>query len=700
MVNTLNRLRLKEMLESYKHDFTLQHWEDERYKWIAIKHFQEHWNPFAEDFPNMLKFSLSKTKNLLARINHYPARMIVNFARAEPETVRNMFRNLFDPEREIYDRISEFKELSGSLLEKYADSGKQHYQNENAISTYLWLQHPESYYIYKFNEGMTVAQALESGQKFVKGDYANNVRNFYALYDEMREIVATDRELTSLYRGYLSDAFYPDKELRVLTADVGFYINRRITEARRPLKMKGRTFSSKTVPDSETNVDSRKTPEKTGRKPQRKKDRPAENCGHWWLNANPKIWRLSDWTVGATQAYTLYSDGGHKRRIFQNFLDARAGDLVIGYESTPVKQIVALAKVCAEQNGEDIFFEKVEGLSAPIEYSALKDCPELAGMEFFRNPQGSLFKLTAEEYDFILGVIREENPIHPAVPSDSYSAEDFLCDVYMARERFLELTEVLKAKKNIILQGAPGVGKTFAAKRLAWAMMGEKDENRIQFVQFHQNYSYEDFVMGYKPAEEGFELKYGIFYQFCQKAANQPGQDFFFIIDEINRGNMSKIFGELLMLIERNYRDTKVTMSYNGLPFSVPKNLYIIGMMNTADRSLAMIDYALRRRFSFFDMQPGFDSDGFIQYQQTLGSDQLNALIARVKELNQEILRDRLLGKGFQIGHSYFCGCEECTLSWLRAVIDHDILPMLSEYWFDDPDKVLRWEQVLHGVVQ
>ena len=113
-----------------------------------------------------------------------------------------------------------------------------------------------------------------------------------------------------------------------------------------------------------------------------------------------------------------------------------------------------------------------------------------------------------------------------------------------------------------------------------------------------------------------------------------------------------------------------------------------------------MIDYALRRRFSFFDMQPGFDSDGFIQYQQTLGSDQLNALIARVKELNQEILRDRLLGKGFQIGHSYFCGCEECTLSWLRAVIDHDILPMLSEYWFDDPDKVLRWEQVLHGVVQ
>lgn len=700
MVNSLNKVRLEEMLEAYKHDFTPQHWEDEKYKWIAVKHFQEHWDINASDFPDMLRYSLSKTGNLLAGMKHYPAKMVVSFARAAPEMIRTMFGDLFYSKSEIYGRISEFKRLSASLLEKYPDSGKQHYQNENAISTYLWLQYPDRYYIYKFIEGKMVAYALESDRRFAKADYENNVRNFYELYDEMREIVAVDRELISLYQGYLSDGFYSDAELRVLTADVGYYIKNRMMEERQPLKRKGRIFSIKDVQSPEVNANSRKTPEKIEREPRQKKDRPAENGGHWWLNANPKLWSLSDWPVGTTHAYTLYNDNGHKRRIFRNFLDARAGDLVIGYESTPVKQIVALAKVCAEQNGENIFFEKVEGLSVPIDHSALKDCPELAGMEFFRNPQGSLFKLTAEEYDFILDMVREENPIHPAASLDCYSVEDFLSDVYMSRERFLELAEVLKAKKNIILQGAPGVGKTFAAKRLAWAMMGEKDESRIQFVQFHQNYSYEDFVMGYKPTEGGFELKYGIFYQFCQKAANQPGQDFFFIIDEINRGNMSKIFGELLMLIERNYRDTKVTMSYNGLPFSVPKNLYIIGMMNTADRSLAMIDYALRRRFSFFEMQPGFDSDGFIRYQQTQGSDQLNALIACVRELNQEILRDRSLGKGFQIGHSYFCGCEECTPSWLRAIIDHDILPMLSEYWFDDPDKVLRWEQVLHGVLQ
>lgn len=231
-------------------------------------------------------------------------------------------------------------------------------------------------------------------------------------------------------------------------------------------------------------------------------------------------------------------------------------------------------------------------------------------------------------------------------------------------------------------------------------MMKEKDDDRIEFVQFHQNYSYEDFVMGYKPVEDGFELKYGVFYRFCQKAANHPDKDYFFIIDEINRGNLSKIFGELLMLIEKDYRGKKITLAYNGLSFTVPENLYIIGMMNTADRSLAMIDYALRRRFSFFDMEPGFDSDGFIQYQKNLNSDTLNELILKVKDLNNEKKKDKSLGAGFCIGHSYFCGKDVCTDEWLHEVVNYDILPMLREYWFDEPDKVTRWDNILQGVFQ
>ncbi len=422
--------------------------------------------------------------------------------------------------------------------------------------------------------------------------------------------------------------------------------------------------------------------------------------GYWMLNASPKIWSFSGIEVGAVQSYTLYNENGNKRRIFQNFLDARAGDMVIGYESTPVKQIVALAKISAEQDGEKIYFEKTEGLSIPIDYATLKACPELAHMEYFSMQQGSLFKLTRGEYNFLMDLIRDKNPLVVKQNTEKYEKTDFLSQVFMSAQRYDTLVAVLKNKKNIILQGAPGVGKTFAAKRLAYSIMGEKDDTRIEFVQFHQNYSYEDFMMGYKPSENGFELKMGIFYRFCQKAANQPEKDFFFIIDEINRGNMSRIFGELLMLIEKDYRGTKTTLAYNGISFSVPANLYIIGMMNTADRSLAMIDYALRRRFSFFEMEPGFDSEGFVRYQNELNNETFNQLIEKIKELNKEIASDRSLGRGFCIGHSYFSNWKESTDEKMQAALDFDILPMLDEYWFDDTAKLQRWSNILHEVFQ
>lgn len=291
-------------------------------------------------------------------------------------------------------------------------------------------------------------------------------------------------------------------------------------------------------------------------------------------------------------------------------------------------------------------------------------------------------------------------PPQPAAMGETYTRDNFLAEVYMPPERYDTLVEVLRRKKNIILQGAPGVGKTFAARRLAWSLMGAKDEGRIELVQFHQSYAYEDFIMGYKPAGGGFALQHGIFYRFCEKAASRPEQDFFFLIDEINRGNMSKIFGELLMLIEKEYRGIPATLAYNGRTFAVPENVYIIGMMNTADRSLAMIDYALRRRFSFFEMEPGFLTDGFAQYQASLHSETLDRLIEKIVELNRKIARDKALGRGFCIGHSYFCGQQTCTDAWLRAVVDYDILPMLSEYWFDDPALVQEWADKLHGVFQ
>lgn len=678
-----NKSILEKVLAQYKQDFVLTQWKNENYKWKAVKQFQDNWDVNASDFSEMLSRSLEKTYNLLASANNFPKGMMSEFAKAAPEEVRAMFIALFDESRDVFERMDEFKHQSSVLLEKYGNGAAQHYQYENAISTYLWLRYPDKYYIYKFSEVKTVASELESDYQFRKGAYAENIRNFLNLYDEISAALKEDAELVNLLHSHLTDDCYPDPELKTLTIDVGFYISR--------------VFLQK-------NIDAPTRPSLNYAVPSVKEANlplhDDEKCNYWWLNANPKIWSFSDIAVGETQAYTLYNENGNKRRIFQNFLDAKVGDVVIGYESNPVRQIVAIGRVSAEQDGEKLFFEKVETLSSPIDYAVLKECPELENMEYFRNPQGSLFKLTRSEYEFILDMIREENPIVTASSSDAYTKDDFLNEVYMTEERYETLVNVLRNKKNIILQGAPGVGKTFAARRLAWSMMGEKDDSRIEFVQFHQNYSYEDFMMGYKPVEEGFELKYGIFYRFCQKAANQPDKEFFFIIDEINRGNMSKIFGELLMLIEKDYRGTKMTLAYNGLPFSVPKNLYIIGMMNTADRSLAMIDYALRRRFSFFEIEPGFDSQGFISYQNGLNSETLDELISKVKELNRKIAADKSLGRGFCIGHSYFCGRDVCTDEWLHSVVDYDILPMLSEYWFDDENEFQRWKNILQGVFQ
>ena len=669
-----DRSQLGEVLTKYKQNFVSTWWGNEKYKWEAIKWFQDNWDIDATDFAEMLNRSLGKTYNLLTSANNFPKGMIVGFAKAAPEEVRAMFISLFDENQDVYERISDFKRQSSVFLEKYGNGATQHYQYENAISTYLWLRYPNKYYIYKFGEVKIVADKLNSNLSFKKGAYADNIRNFLKLYGGISEALKADDELVNLFRSQLTDDCYPDPELKTLTIDVGFYVSRYYSQDDKPQDWQGanynpglsvddwcRLLKDKTVfttssleimkrlkdyggmasctqlavkygetknfynsgssalakrvceamdivPDSREDGSARwwtvlylgrnASSDEEGSFIWKLRDElsialnktdlseielyapsdPEEaDRGYWWLNANPKIWSFSDIAIGDAQSFTLYNENGNKRRIFQNFLDAKAGDMVIGYESNPVKQVVAVCRVSAEQDGEKLFFEKVEGLTSPIDYAALKECPELERMEFFQNPQGSLFKLTKGEYDFILDMVREDNPIEPETPINSYTKDDFLDEVYMTETHYDELVGVLRNKKNIILQGAPGVGKTFAARRLAWSMLGKKDDSRIEFVQFHQNYSYEDFMMGYKPVEDGFELKTGIFYRFCQKASNQPDKDFFFIIDEINRGNMSKIFGELLMLIERDYRGVKTTLAYNGLPFAVPRIYILLG---------------------------------------------------------------------------------------------------------------------------
>lgn len=419
---------------------------------------------------------------------------------------------------------------------------------------------------------------------------------------------------------------------------------------------------------------------------------------YFWLNANPKIWSFSEIKPGETIEYNSHNENNNKRRIFQRFEEAEVGDEVIAYETTPSKAIVGICKVDKPLKNNTITFKKVEQFSHPILFKDIKDLPELQNMEYFKNNQGSLFKVTNEEYNILMDIIREENPIVKKT-YEKYNSDDFLSDVYMSKIQYEEIKSLIKEKQNIILEGSPGVGKTYMAKKLVYSLIGEKNDDQIEMIEFHQNYSYEDFIEGYRPNEDGkLEIEKGIFFQFCLTAENNPDKDFYLIIDEINRGNLSKIFGELLMLIEKDKRETSVTLAYSKVKFKVPKNLYLIGLMNTADRSIAIIDYALRRRFSFVDIMPAYENEKFKNYVASFNNEKLNRIIKTIKGLNKEISNDVSLGEEFMIGHSYFCNLTKENLdNKIDLIVKYEIKPLLKEYWFDNKEKLDEWKKKLEG---
>jgi AAA domain (dynein-related subfamily) len=389
----------------------------------------------------------------------------------------------------------------------------------------------------------------------------------------------------------------------------------------------------------------------------------------------PKFWIYIN-TGGATFPCALLCDGFESQSGNEGIASPwpemtdpalvglkRAGESQHQIFKTWLRVIVA-KKIEPPLNLDD--FELAEGLSAPT----------------------NVLNQNAFGYAYLKSMASAPEPV------ERYGVDDALDGLFIDESTLDEMRTLLLQKKNLIIQGAPGVGKTYLAKRLARVLVGVSSDSNIGSLQFHQSYSYEDFVQGYRPKDGGgFERKDGVLLRFCRRAANDPSHRYVLIIDEINRGNLSKIFGETMVLVESDKRDPShavaLTYSKEGEEdFYIPPNVYLLGLMNTADRSLAIVDYALRRRFAFVTLAPAFDHPNF--ENELRGAGASSALVAairgKMKGLNERITTDRDLGAGFCVGHSYFCPngrVGEYNADWYTRVIRTEIAPLLKEYWFD-----------------
>lgn len=654
----IDRKKFDKLVKKYQNYFTNHkgengesYWEEEEFKWRGIKTFQDNWDLDTQNLSDMIKRSLYGVSHMMVSQARFPEGMIEDFAEREPDTVRTMFKDLFDESKDIVERFHSFKQKSADLLERVGNGAKNHFQDERTIALYLWLRYPDKYYVYQYTQARNLSIALGSDHRIIKGRLDSNIREWLALYNEVTELMKQKPVVRNWETQGMTAVHYPDPEYRMLATDLAYcYTERILKEQKAEQEWEPKDYN------------------------------PGITVANWVsLLADKEVYHESAKTVierlvdyggqaTCTQLAQKYGDNANTYNVNSIAFAKKV------YEKTHCK--------LAEREDESIRWWS-------ILYMGKKADKEDDGVY--------IWKLRPELAEALKIVNGEEVPDEDTDTTE-YTKKDFLEEVFISEAKYDELYAVLMRKQNIILQGAPGVGKTFAAKRLAYSIMGAKNDDHIQFVQFHQNYSYEDFVEGYRPAASGFVRTDGIFKRFCIDAADAPDEKFFFIIDEINRGNLSKIFGELLMLIEKDYRGQAATLPYSGRSFTVPKNLYIIGMMNTADRSLAMIDYALRRRFSFVDMEPGFDTDGFKEYMNSKGSSTMKALVEEVKQLNVDIKEK--LGKGFCIGHSYFVFDEPCSDALLKNIVNYDILPMLAEYWFDDEEQYEMWASRLNGVFE